>query len=566
MATLSANSRRSSAASSVSSSPRPSLTGTAVATSVPPVHMSSLNEEEYSPDVSIADHPDNAAGIRLSKDNICTERSDSGFSECSNSSGNAALNGLTLAAHPLFDKANSITEEKCTADTNHSTANTSNNTLNEMCGKVSVNMLKLKLEKIAEAQTNDTHSKPPLIARTVNITNGNEEPKPIAMMKHSKSALFDMATVAMSPEEQEIPIRATLARSTSLQLKKVVDKEPIMKSDFTNTIKMRKTSLESNVLREKLPTHSSPRVLLENSGKVSKLLQRFSNESSPTGATVEDLTEKNSQENALIECTSTPLTAIAVAQQQVVTKVVVAKTTVASKSSTVSNQSVKRSPMQERKTRTAIIANSSLNRKCVFDRLSPTRHNSSLTNTRYTANASQSISKINKKSINTVESIGPTTTTTTAAAATTATAKSSIVTTIAPKSTAYASFNRTSPVRLSGRVKEVTDRLSTPKIAIKKPIAIRPTTGATPANHSAIITTKSNAKLLSAVNELSTATAIVTPTTITSTTQMRQSVTNTMSIENYQKFVSNKVEGDFAAQSKKLNENFKKASAFWKTT
>lgn len=550
MATLSANSRRSSATSSVPNSPRPSITGTAVTATVSPVHMSSLNEEECAPDESIVDLPDNAAGIRLSKDNICTERSDSGFSECSNSSGNAALNGHTLAAHPLFDKANSITEEKSTADA--TTANTNNNTLKEMCGNVSVNMLKLKLEKIAEAQTNDAQMKPPVMARTVNITNGNEDPRPGAILKNSKSALFDVVAVPVSTEEQELPIRATLARSTSLQLKKVVDKEPIMKSDFTNTIKMRKTSLESNVLREKQPTHSSPRALLENSGKVSKLMQRFSNESAPTGATVKDFTEKISQENALIECTSTPLTATAVAQQQVVTKIVVAK---AGKSSTVSTQSVKRSPLQERKTRTAVIANSSLDRKCVFERLSPT-------NTRYTANASQSvtsISKTNKKSIklNTVESIGTTNTTTTAAA----TAKSSVITTIAPKSTAYASFNRTSPVRLSGRVKEVTDRLSTPKVAIKKPIAIRPT-----ANHSSTIAAKSNTKLMSNVNELSTATAIVTPTTITSTTQMRQSVTNTMSIENYQKFVSNKVEGDFAAQSKKMNENFKKASAFWKTT
>lgn len=561
MATLSANSRRSSAASSVSSSPRPSLTSTAVTATVSPVHMSSLNEEECGPDESIVDLPDNAAVNRLSKDNICTERSDSGFSDCSNSSGNAALNGHALAAHPLFDKANSITEEKSTAD-----ANASNNTLKEMCSKVSVNMLKLKLEKIAEAQTSATQIKPPVMARTINITNGNDEPRPSAIMKNSKSALFDMATVPVSNEDHEIPIRVTLARSTSLQLKKVVDKEPIMKSDFTNTIKMRKTSLESNVLREKQPTHSSPRVLLENSGKVSKLLQRFSSESPSTTASAKDLTEKMSQENALIECTSTPLTANAVAQQQVVTKVVVAKASVAGKSSTVSTPSVKRSPVQERKTRTAVVANSSLDRKCVFERLSPTRLNSSLTNTRYNANASQSvtsISKTNKKSIklNTVASIGTTTTCTTAAPA-----ESSVTTTIATKSTAYASFNRTSPVRLSGRVKEVTDRLSAPKIAIKKPISIRPTPGATTASHSATITTKSNAKLTSMVNELSTATAIVTPTTITSTTQMRQSVTNTMSIENYQKFVSNKVEGDFAAQSKKMNENFKKASAFWKTT
>lgn len=343
-----------------------------------------------------------------------------------------------------------------------------------------------------------------------------------------------------------------------------------MKSDFTNTIKMRKKSLESNVLRDKQPIHVSPRVLLEKSGKVSKLLQRFSTETSPTAA-AKDFTEKMPQENALIECTSMPMTAVAVAQQQVVTKVVVAKATIAGKSSTVSTQSVKRSPLQERKTRMAIVAaNPSMDRKSVFERLSPTRLNSSLTNTRSNANATQSVSSnsnINKKSVklNTVESSGTNIITTTTAAST----KSAVATAIAQKSTAYASFNRTSPVRLSGRVKEVTDRLSTPKSTIKKPIAIRSATGHTPAaNHSSALltTTKSNAKLTSTINESSVATAIVTPTTISSTTQMRQTVTNTMSIENYQKFVSNKVEGDFAAKSKKMNENFKKASAFWKTT
>lgn len=542
MATLSANSRRNSAASSVSSSPRPSLTGTAAITSVPPVHMSSLNEEEYvEPN---EDHTDKA--IRVPRDNICTERSDSGFSDCSNSSGNAASNGNALVAHPLFDKANSISEEKSAADANHSANNTN---LKEMCGKVSVNMLKMKLEKIAETQSEPIAKPPPIIARR--ITNGNDEIS-ANPLTNSMSATFEVnalpATVSpVSTEHQEKPIRTTLGRSTSLQLKKVVDKEPIMKSDFTNTIKMRKKSLESNVLRDKQPMHSSPRALLESSGKVSKLLQRFSNESSSLPA--KDFTEKMSQENALIECISTPLTAIAVAQQQVVV----------AKSSTVSSMSVKRSPMQERKIRNAVVVNPSMDRKSVFKRLSPTRPNSSPTNPRPIANASQSIATSpnhTKKSLklNTVESAGT-------IATGTSNGKSAVAATIAQKSTAYASFNRTSPVRLSGRVKMVTDRLSTPKTtSIKKPITIRP--AANPPSQ-----TKSNGQSTNVACESSmSTTAIVTPTSITSTETMRQMVTNTMSIENYQKFVTNKDDGDFAAKSKRMNENFKKASAFWKTT
>lgn len=42
-------------------------------------------------------------------------RSDSDFNDCSISSANTALSGNALIAHPLFDKANSISEEKPTA-------------------------------------------------------------------------------------------------------------------------------------------------------------------------------------------------------------------------------------------------------------------------------------------------------------------------------------------------------------------------------------------------------------------------------------------------------------------
>lgn len=530
--------------------------------------MSSLNEEEFMPEPELGepnvDLPDNVTAHRMSKENTCTERSDSGFSDCSNSSnGHAALNGNTLVAHPLFDKANSISEEKekSTSDSNQLPATNGNNVVKEVCGKVSVNMLKLKLEKIAEAQA-DTPTKPPITTRTAKTTNGSvEEPKSIPVFKCSASAVFEPASMP-SPEQSEGPLRTTLARSTSLQLKKPVDKEPIMKSDFTNTVKMRKKSLESNALRDKQPVHSSPRVLLEKSGKVSKLLQRFSNEPSPTPE--REFVEKTPQENALIECTSTPLTAIAVAQQQVVTKVVMAKATTASKSSTVSTQSVKRSPLQERKARTTapVVANRSMGRKSVFERLSPTRHSTSLTNTRHNASASHSVtpsSSTNKRfvKLNSVESSG---TAIGSSVVTTTNTKSAVVTATAQKSTAYASFNRTSPVRLSGRVKEVTDRLSTPKTPLKKPIAIRPT------SHSSAAVAKSNGKVTSMVDESRETTAIVTSTAITSTTQRRQITNSSMSIENYQKFVSNKDEGDFAAQSQKMNENFKKASAFWKTT
>lgn len=590
MATLSANSRRNSAATSVTNSPRPSLSNPMAITPVHAVtHMSSLNEEEYTADEPIADAPDHAVPIRMSKDNICTERSDSGFSDCSNSSGNTLSNGNTLSAHPLFDKANSISEERLTADATNTTHSNEVNILKEMGGKVSVNMLKMKLEKIAESQV-DLSLKPIPLTRNVNAAIEHEEPKSIFTLKSTKSAVFDVPSVtsATNTEQPEKPKRASLARSTSLQLKKVVDKEPIMKSDFTNTVKMRKKSLETNVMRDKQPVHhhSSPRVLLEKSGKVSKLLQRFSSEHG-TSFSEKDFTEKFPQENALVECTSTPMSVVAVAQQPVVTKVVVAKATIGGSSrsaSIVSTQSVKRSPSPDRKPRSFAVANARLDRKSVFERLSPTRHTNSnhFTNTRSHVNASQSVtistaSTNNKsKSIksNTVVSSATATAThtTTTAAAATSTVKNSVTTATAQKSSVYASFNRTSPVRLSGRVKEVTERLSTPKSpksSLRKPFAVRPTAviSASAYPSAAVALTKTHAKHMSDVTEACVTTAIVTPSFDASTiTQTNQIVTNTMSIENYQSFVSNKIEGDFATKSQQINENFKKASAFWKTS
>lgn len=589
MATLSANSRRNSAASSVTNSPRPSLTGngnTAIA-SLPAFHMSSLHEEEYIPVPIIKEYsidtPDNVNNMantlksRLTKDNTCTERSDSGFSDCSNSSGNTAVNGIIQNSHSLFDKAYSISEEKIiteiqSKDENHT---------NEISGKLSVNMLKMKLEKIADAQrdgkpqAHQAHENGVKLVKKITLnkvyanSNDDDVPQSIPDLDNKRPTLNIHVNTSFPVGESytvsDKPFRATLIRSASLQHKKVVEKEPIMKSDFTNTVKMRKKSLESNILREK-PLPHSPRVIIESSGKVSKLLQRFSNDNfhsqnQPTPITSEpivetpdaeknvpfEFNERMSQENAVIECTSTPLTTVAVAQQQVLNKCA----TKSIKSSAVS--SVKRNNKQEN-IATKTSANS-MDRKSVFNRLSPTK----LTNTRNNIVSSKSNTiqtNTNKKSIK-INTVDPPE----SPSIETTIHKSANITTN-HKTTAYASFNRTSPVRLSGRVKDVTDRLSTPKL-IKKPIPIRPTivTPSTAVAINNVALTKSTAS----ASATASVTTVSSSTMVTSTSVMRQTVTNSMSVDKYQKFVSNKIDGEFTSKSK-MNENFKKASAFWKTT
>lgn len=182
MATLSASRRNSAIAMGASNSPRPSISGLSMlgAAHVNNTQMASLNEEEDDFSVDMPQVEKRKAGtgvLKLRDKSQCSERSDSGYSECSNGSiGAQETLLLTLA--------------------------------------------KTKLEQIAKTKREnvDTFSGQPAL---------------------------------------ELPAKG----------------EPIMLSDFTNTIKMRKKSLEDSCAREKLKPHAKP--IFDSKLKVSQLKHKF---------------------------------------------------------------------------------------------------------------------------------------------------------------------------------------------------------------------------------------------------------------------------------------------------
>ncbi|XP_034142502.1 muscle M-line assembly protein unc-89 isoform X4 [Drosophila guanche] len=195
MATLSASRRNSAIAMGALNSPRPSISGlgmlNAASALVSPVstQMSSLHEEEddFSVEMPHVEKRYAHGALKLRDKSQCSERSDSGYSECSNCSLGATGVG---AQETLL-----------------------------------LSLAKSKLEQIAKATIS---------------------PLPVVLDTHE------------SPISLELPAKG----------------EAIMRSDFTNTIKMRKKSLEDSAAREKPKLHAKP--LCESSKiKVSQLKDKF---------------------------------------------------------------------------------------------------------------------------------------------------------------------------------------------------------------------------------------------------------------------------------------------------
>lgn len=268
MATLSANSRRNSAASaSVPNSPRPSITGTINSSVIQ--RMTSLNEEE---DRSVEIPPTNSATEMKTKNKTCNERSDSGFSECSNCSEKIPC----ICSHQTIDKNLVITEENHVED----------DETGQIDRKLSHEMLQLKLEKIADTQidddqaTTDSHSSSVASIHTSSTSRNGSD---IQETKRSHTACLSDIKISVT---SETPNKLNLSRSSSVDAASPtspVDKGPIMRSDFTNTINMRKQWLEQNAQKEKPAIGPVTRTLIEGTGKVSKLKQRFSFEKIETG-------------------------------------------------------------------------------------------------------------------------------------------------------------------------------------------------------------------------------------------------------------------------------------------
>ncbi|XP_017147184.1 muscle M-line assembly protein unc-89 isoform X11 [Drosophila miranda] len=195
MATLSASRRNSAIAMGALNSPRPSISGLGMLSaasalvSTVSTQMTSLHEEEddFSVEMPHVDKRYAHGALKLRDKSQCSERSDSGYSECSNCSLGAA--GVVAQETLLLSLAKS------------------------------------KLEQIAKASSG---------------------PLPVVL------------DCPESPITLELPPKG----------------EAIMRSDFTNTIKMRKKSLEDSAMREKPKLHAKP--LCESSKlKVSQLKDKF---------------------------------------------------------------------------------------------------------------------------------------------------------------------------------------------------------------------------------------------------------------------------------------------------
>lgn len=245
--------------------------------------MTSLNEEE---DRSAEMPPTIAVTELKNKNKTCNERSDSGFSECSNCSEKVPC----ICSHQSIDKNLVITEEEKYVEDDE---------IGQNDRKLSLEILQSKLEEIADTQidddqaTTDSHSSSIASIHTSSTSrNGSDTQE----TKRSHTACLSEIKISVT---SETPTKQNLSRSSSVDIASPtspVDKGPIMRSDFTNTINMRKQWLEQNAQKEK-PVIPVTRTLIEGSGKVSKLKQRFSCEKIETGN--RSLTHDNSNGNTV---------------------------------------------------------------------------------------------------------------------------------------------------------------------------------------------------------------------------------------------------------------------------
>lgn len=617
MAILSANTRRNSSSSNTSNnSHRPSVDNGSAASEIIKPKMQPLSEEESVPEpiplpplniekVRVDDETDNASqaemksaivangfrenNARLTKEKTCTERSDSGFSDCSNNSnGNTTGNFVhsssnVTAVHPLLKKINSIMEEK--SNNEQFQRDSSANNIKEIGGKVSVNQLKIKLEQMAVAQKQEIHThdvqrkvvrKKPLASNAIESIDSIVQEFNVDHKKETQSICtslpidFEGSDFLYDTEDQakSLPInspKSSLMRSASLHQKRIVEKEPIMRSDFTNTVKMRKKSLENSAFRDK-QMHPQ-RILLEPSGKVSKLLRRFDSQNEPANgdnASTEPIVQTPGIENALKEIrTESTMVAEPLKQDDEIVEILSTPMAATQKSPPLKRKSptklskptvssfsggMKRTvatKFEYTNTKTCVTSmevkvssfssSSSSSQRTASTKLTniPNAHINSVTRKPIQSQTKKAIAlKKSKKS-------------TIADTSTAAVQQASRSTTVS-KTSPNSNVNRKSPVRLSGR--EVFDRLSTtPKANIVKTLSpVRHRVDAKfPAKHEMAM------KTVSSTNKQQIVTVTVTAEAVNESENRIEQ--------------NGKIDGTFTLKSK-MNENFQKASAFWKAT
>lgn len=365
MATLSANSRRNSSTSSQGSSPRPSISGSLVTHTTS--RMTSVNEED-----GVSDNTDGKLKVYSVKfkNKSCTERSDSGFSECSSCSVQSIICGCNKV---LLNKSNKIVEE------NQADIPDSPQTL-------SPDLLQSKLDIIAKNQRNAT-------------TTDEED---------------------MTPTDEPANILHVTKNDNAENEIKNLNSKNILPSTF----QLRKQSLENNI--QKYSGISKPTPIIKTniktngSGKVSQLKEKFS-QSAPTTINTKEFNKSPSKSPSIKSSIDSLF------------------------SSSDDGVLTNTSKTSSRKLGTNIQDNTRSNKSGLntLNEDNNSKLNCMLDNSEIYTNRIIETPKVSNKIANLKLKFSSDETNRTATAATTG-------------------FTRT-PIRLSGRIKEVTDRLSQPK-------------------------------------------------------------------------------------------------------
>lgn len=298
MATLSASRRNSAASSSpTSNSPRPSISsGFFDGTYTPPLAslptISALNEYDtkysHNSTPSISSIEDEH---QQQHDNGgCTSDTSADKPVAKNIGLNSALKisksddeHIKVERKPYSNAINSRNIMSTTKLISERTYNENNNSSTTIRRQRSLDKFPRKLERIVEIKCEK-----PLRQLSVDgksLTKLSKTVNEITIPTSSSSALRSLSSSPSSLNDIELatsePVRNTkLSRSFSIDAKTIERRKPIMKSDFTNTVSMRKHSLEMNAQKaEKSSVRPKVVGVTTTSGVVSMLKQRFSSES-----------------------------------------------------------------------------------------------------------------------------------------------------------------------------------------------------------------------------------------------------------------------------------------------
>lgn len=276
MATLSANSRRNSASAALCS-PRLSISNAT------PIQINRLNDLKNFPNTKDESCKSDREQSKIkTKSNSCDERSDSGFSECSNCNSSSLCHCLNsekcqAVSKENFDEIKLQKSSKFKSEEMTKNASISNLEPFKETGILKANGFckhsdgqDFSLETIPEKETpNELQS-----------NESNLDEKKTSTNQTSKTYDFDeissspLSSIPETMPLEELPIEQRSKSRSPIS----PDKESIRRSDFTNTVLMRKHSLELKTSREKVIPKIKPTLPPSTGGTVSRLKLRFSQE------------------------------------------------------------------------------------------------------------------------------------------------------------------------------------------------------------------------------------------------------------------------------------------------